>query len=335
MAIHALLFLLTITLLSSVWAVVHPSSDRDVVGEPVPNAAAHCADFTAACSAEASGQLAEAFQLYEKKYEECGSSGWRPMGAGEGSRSVVMLRRTPCGLGVAVKKIFDRRECEILQLAEASQAACPGCFPRCYYHSNTTFGAYMELLPNDTIPLVQFFRSPPHIRAIKSLFLQGLSAIKLLRKFGWEHNDFGGNNMVITPVYEPDGSRRYRLVVFDLASARRLNETGQAGSNSNVRALHTGSVAAGSDRGPVNDPPSRSLRPNGVHSDLYMLAIQFYTLARFHGHRGRPDDKPPVYNMTTLESALWDIMAMVPDTSTEPDYRAIRLRIQSVRTLAP
>lgn len=337
---RCVLILLLVRLCS---AVKSAEQNSKLIWGAVPRAAARnplCANFTTACTAEAEGRLAEAFSIYESLYITCGDLGWGDMGTGTGARSVVLLRTTPCGLPVVVKRSKSSIECDVLQLATtaASTAACPGCFPRCYYYGNTTLGTYIELLPNETIPLVNFFKYPPHIHTIKSLFLQGLSAIKLLRSVGWEHNDLGKSNMWITRKINGDGTVHYKLALFDLGFARPVPVEGTADDHAKRwprRLPSSNSVADGRIPSHLQTSrPGRHLTLNGPYTDTYTLAKAFYTLAIYFGRHSLHSDIPPVYNMATLESALWDIMMMLPDRFCEPNFTAIKSRLRSAATLA-
>lgn len=119
--------------------VVFPKPDGSILPP-------HCSHFRAACRAEAEGRYEDAFKVYESKYEECGSHGWSIEGGSRGSLSFVVFKTTPCGLRVAVKRLTDPKECNILKLmtSKESQAACPGCFPAYYYFSNATKACYSE-----------------------------------------------------------------------------------------------------------------------------------------------------------------------------------------------
>lgn len=151
MAFAALLCLISLfTVLNASAYISKDFDDGDVVfpkpaGTILPR---HCSNFDAACRAEAEERYEDAFQIYESKYEECGSHGWNITGGAGGSTSFVIFKTTPCGLHVALKKSSDPKECNILKLmtSRKSEAVCPGCFPEYYYFSNSTNACYSELI---------------------------------------------------------------------------------------------------------------------------------------------------------------------------------------------
>lgn len=93
------------------------------------------------------------------------------------------MKRTPCGLPVAVKRNRPK-ECDILKALAASSSG--KLFPMYYYYSNTTFGCYSEMIGSASlmdwlwlIP-VQFGpheMTPDRLRVLKTVFLQGVTAV--------------------------------------------------------------------------------------------------------------------------------------------------------------
>lgn len=319
------------------WGTVPASAIRNPV----------CNNFTAACAAEKEGRFTDAFIFYESVYSECGDLGWGDVGAGRGAHSVAFLRTTPCGMPVAVKRMRFSTECDVLQLVTTPEAvaACPGCFPRCYYYSRATLADYVELLPgrNETIPLTSFFewRPHPHIHAIKSIFTQAVSALLLLRSNGWEHNDVSRSNMIVVPKKLEDGSTFYKAILFDLGNARpafvRSSDAGDGDGPRRVSAVASPADPSGNSEELSTRAlhASRRLHGNGHHTDTYTLAREFFAMARYYGrHTHRGSLSAPVQDNSTMESAMWDIMEMYPDEFSEPDVKRIKQRLRSVTTLA-
>lgn len=89
------------------------------------------------------------------------------------------MKTTPCGLPVAIKR-NKPKECDLLKALAA--AASGKLFPAYYYYSNTTYGCYSEYLDyvkwSDALPAhAQREYSPAQLRTIKTLFLQGVTAV--------------------------------------------------------------------------------------------------------------------------------------------------------------
>lgn len=92
---------------------------------------------------------------------------------------VVVLKTTPCGLPVAIKRNTPK-ECNLLRALAA--AASGKLFPAYYYYSNTTYACYSEHLgPHHTrwsdLIIVRPQLPPPVLWGLKTVFLQGVTAV--------------------------------------------------------------------------------------------------------------------------------------------------------------
>lgn len=177
-----------------------------------------CLNFSAECALEAAGDFEPAFRAYEARYAQCGDAGWRTVGTAHGQTTEVVFKATPCGSKVVVKAGLTSRsdlnsvkDCRALKLltAHGADAECPGCFPRYYYFSNITRACYTEFVPSARRFVTVVTPRSPHL---KTLFLQALTAIRVLRRHNLEHFDLSARNMLVRPA--EDGSLS-RLMMID------------------------------------------------------------------------------------------------------------------------
>lgn len=206
------------------------------------------------------------------------------------------------------------KECVALRALTtgAARSECPGCFPRYYYYSNFTkacYFEYVEPLDWDSVLSASLAITDTVLENIKALFLQGVAAIKLMRKHNIEHHDLTFRNMMVHQVEELSGTSRLQLVLFDLA----------------------GSL-------PLNQLSGRRLGQNGKHTDLYMLACDF--MQHLYYERNDPlfvscfrDIMPDLADVSeqSFMRAFVSVMRMNANHSIVPDYQRITSIIKSVK----
>ena len=306
----------------------------------VANLPDECFNFTEACLAEKSENYEAAFAIYESRYSTCGDAGWTIDGHNHGSNDVVTFKTTPCGTKVAVKGLRTPNECMRLRMVSTGESAvaCPHCFPRYYYFGNGTRACYSErvnMIGWGRVMSTKRNLDPAGVQRVKSIFLQGVAAIHVLRNHGLEHNDLSFRNIALREVDELDGEKRLHIVIFDLGGSRTLDQRARyrrlvgEGADADVeRALHH----SGSDDGGSRTLRGRRLGGNGPFPDLYVLACDFME-QMYNGSAGcrkhlldLPNDEPA----TSFRYAFHHIMEMNIDHQKVPDYHQIAALIHAV-----
>jgi hypothetical protein len=267
-----------------------------------------CLDFSQACAAEAAGQYEKAIQLYEEKYSVCSDYGWNITGNSSGSNDFVVFKTTPCGgLHVAIKAAHSGKECRVIKDLTTGSAfeACPGCFPRYYALSNFTHACYSEYVPHHE--LFGFRGKTANITIAKMFFLQGVRIVKTMRSQNWEHRDFGLRNIAMRNWTLPDGRSVPQLLVFDFGAARHLEDL--MGMDAKLQRQ-------------VTNQQRRRLDGNGLHTDMYMLALDM--CQHTYGFKKCPrhvSNLPP--ETDTLLYLLTKVMKDNLYHKVEPDFRGI------------
>jgi hypothetical protein len=290
-------------------------------------AAAHCQKPTAICEVEARGEYNRAFTQYEKRFDTCGMSGWVEAGMlGHGHAGSVALRKTPCGLSVAMKgsrRINQARhtqyDCEVLELLTRylEDPRCDGCFPRYYYFSNLTNICYSEHVPS--VPISVYF---DHVNAnvsagfqhLQKAFVEGLNALEILQAAGVQHRDLSFRNIVIR---------------------QRLQRAGTHVNDRGVVFLDFG----GSNARPLGRPlkVDPNLLGNFGASDAYTYACDyfryFYPLA---GDCRHDHGIPKAVRESPTSTAFQKFLAAMMEnhvTWGEVDYEDLRTKFASVKSL--
>ena len=258
-----------------------------------------CRNFDDMCRDERSLKYESAFTAYESRYERCGDYGWNLTGQNRGYDAAVGFKTTPCGLHTAIKGsrrpstiLNIEKDCHRLKLlnSPAIAAECPACFPRAFFYSELTKACYSEYINSEKIgPLV---RSVPKIKA---LLLQGVHIIRVLRRHNLQHGDITFRNMFIRKVVEPDNTVKLKLMLFDFAASRYLDDPGD-GHNTGNRGFN----------------------------DMYTLACNFYrNVYKDGGCRGHVIGMDKTLSKRTLKFALAKIMADNAELDAEPDFDGI------------
>ena len=287
------------------------SSQIGVIDLPRINATAmpaFCRNFQDICKLEAKGDFHGAFTAYESRYSQCSDHGWSMTGRNQGYDAAVAFKTTPCGTRAVIKgsrraKTMDNieKDCDRLRYLGESSAAteCPGCFPRFFFFSNVTRACHSEFIQS-----VSIGRTITSVSSVKSLFLQGVHIIRTLRAHNLEHGDITFRNLLVKKTIDVDDTAKYKLVMFDFAASRHLDEPGDG-----------------------------HMTGNHGFSDLYTLACNFYrNIYREGGCRHRVQ---PVFTNETrsFKHAFTSIMADNADVNSEPDYTRIEQMIRSVQAM--
>jgi hypothetical protein len=220
---------------------------RFPLGENPPQ---RCFDFDSdLCQREADGDYDAVFPLYEQRYPTCGMTGWKKLGVlGAGHVSEVELRKTPCGLEVAMKSSpFDDHQqdyafdCAILKMLMRYQddPRCAGCFPKFVHYSNRSTVCYAERVVS--VPIRVFLN---HINAnstagfqhVRKAFVEGLGALSVLQEAGVKHRDLTFRNMLIR--LPSRDSKEYRVVILDFGSAASATLGGHSKGNPDLLGNH-------------------------------------------------------------------------------------------------
>ena len=314
----ALLFLAAL-LTAAACQNLHPIRESRVGQYELPNLdpetlpIAACNEWSEACSAEAEGRYSDAFRIYESKYSTCGDYGWVVIGRGEGLDKNVMYKRSPCGLRVAIKSANTPKECmRLKQLTTGTSAfECYGCFPKYYWYSPMTTACYSELIDgvdrNSVLPGTRAF-TQDDVLNIQSLFLQGVAAVRTMRKHNIEHHDLVMANLMIRRASVEVSQRNFDLVVIDLAQSVPLGDM--------ERRL----------RGLSSESHWSSLQ--GDNTDLYALACSFMAQLYRDAHGARDTTcmrtlpELPT-DASSFKHALVQVMHANANHHQVPDYAQI------------
>lgn len=358
-----------ISLVVQVSSVAKPFDDTKVGMLTLPNidpdhVPQECKSFTAACAAERDQNYELAFQLYEARYNQCGDYGWTFQGKSSGSSYTVAFKTTPCGLPVAIKTLPDPRECFQLKRVASGGALqeCPGCFPRWYWYGNDTKACYSEFVARngsweDALPARSKELTGAQVATVKSLYLQGVHAIRVLREHNIEHHDMAFRNIALQKT--ADGGPK--LVIFDFSGAQELDEytvyrmkklNAQVAAGTSAALDHTGPVSGAVANRPkvksLRTSPDIKLRPthqmakprvlgvNGRFTDLFTFTCDF--LVFLYNHCGYCSTcwsnvypvKDDERDTTSFKFAFGKVMDMNANFSSVPDYKEIRRLIGEV-----
>jgi hypothetical protein len=311
----------------------------DLVGQFVlPNvqgveSRADCNDFSRACVAEASGDYETAISLYEDKYVACGDHGWNITGHADGSNDFVVFKRTPCGLHVAIKPARTGKECRILRNLTSTEvyAECPGCFPRYYHLSNLTKACYSQYVQPTRLP--GFHPSNRNVEHVKTLYLQLVHIIRVLRAHNLEHRDMSFRNLMATAVgTSPTGVQQVRLVMFDFGAAKPLDSLGYLDRTQEKLRLKRNHE----EHAVVGTPTPRRLDGNGLHTDIYAASCTFMDKL-YNEPQGLPraetcwrDILPVTTDPNSMRHALVQIMMDNDNHTVHPQYHRIRALVDAV-----
>ena len=269
-----------------------------------------CRNFDDICRDEHAFDYESAFTAYESRYERCGDYGWNMTGRNRGYDAAVAFKTTPCGLQTAIKS--SRREKSIVNIARDCHrlkvmnrppfsTECPGCFPKFIFYSNYTKVCYSEFIKSEKDINTNILSKIPQA---KSLYLQAMHIIQVLRRHNLQHGDLHFSNIFVRklhPAGTPSSKRQYKLLFFDLSAMRRLDDVGD------------GRVTG-----------------NRGFGDTYTMTCNFYRNMYMDGTCR--SQVPPVYtaNKNSMRYALSQILSWVADPAVAPDFEAIATLIHSV-----
>jgi hypothetical protein len=288
---------------------------------PGQNLPKRCFEFDSdLCQRETEAHYDAVFPVYEQRYQVCGMAGWKKLGVlGAGHVSEVELRKTPCGMEVAMKAspLDDHQQdyaydCSILKMLMAYQndPRCNGCFPKFIYYSNSSTVCYAERVIS--VPIRVFLdhinaNSTAGFQHVRKAFVEGLGALSVLQEAGVKHRDLTFRNILIRLPSKT--SREYKVVFVDFGASW----SSMFGSR------------------PISNEMS-SLGFHDLHSYACSFVKYFYPI---HGFCGSKLRRPiPVFGQPgSFERFLTDVVRISQQRVFEPDYPSVISNFTSVISL--